>query len=382
LDEVFAYKTIKVVRMLDRRLGFVYYGIQLLIVVYILVFVFGINEGYLASEMALGQVYVRVMGATYAKIDGVNVPFDAHDLRTPSMENGALFVTTKIEAVKQTRNECVNPEYACAVDTECPMIEGVSTQKCDDGLCVMKGWCPGISNDASETSVMRMERPEDLIVWFRSAISFPVLLENTTFSSMNREEPTLEGEDGITDAWTLEQLLDMAGAPVTSVREDGALLNIQLTWECMIDSLGGCTTPKINVLRMDEGKVRGFSYFFPNYIFEPSLDVTKDVRILQKLTGVRVIVTAEGLGKKFSILATVLQLSSGLALLSLANIVTDFLMLRVMPERDHYRKYKEELTPDFSDLRDKVQENEGVRMKIRGLQNRYQVQPNASSKTV
>jgi hypothetical protein len=56
LDQVFAYKTIKVVKMQDRRLGFVFYGIQMLIILYICVFVFAINEGYLATEMALGQV--------------------------------------------------------------------------------------------------------------------------------------------------------------------------------------------------------------------------------------------------------------------------------------------------------------------------------------
>merc|ERR1712232_987597 len=99
LDEVFAYKTVKVVKMLDRRLGFLFYSIQLLIVLYIVVFVMIVNKGYLASELALGQVHIRMIGSTYAKVDGANVVYDAIDLRQPSIENGAVFVTTKIEAV-------------------------------------------------------------------------------------------------------------------------------------------------------------------------------------------------------------------------------------------------------------------------------------------
>ena len=45
------------------------------------------------------------------------------------------------------------------------------------------------------------------------------------------------------------------------------------------------------------------------------------------------------------------QISSGIALLWLANFAADFLMLHVLPERKHYRTYKQERTPDFSDLR-------------------------------
>ena len=34
-------------------------------------------------------------------------------------------------------------------------------------------------------------------------------------------------------------------------------------------------------------------------------------------------------------------------------------MLHVLPERKHYRTYKQERTPDFSDLRNKIAEVEG-----------------------
>eukprot|EP00299_Pterocystis_sp_00344_P010986 c5055_g1_i1.p1 GENE.c5055_g1_i1~~c5055_g1_i1.p1 ORF type:complete len:393 (-),score=129.10 c5055_g1_i1:125-1273(-) len=375
LDQVFAYKTIKMVRVLDRRLGFVFYGIQVMILIYIFIYVFAINKGYLESEQAIGQVHVKVMGATYSKVSGTNVAFDAHDLRTPSLENGALFIATKIEMVKQSRKTCPNPEYSCAVNGDCPVIEGISSQECEDGRCVMAGWCPGISPDSEETSIIRMERPEDLIVWFRSAIAFPKLLKNGTFSSMSREDPVLLEDEGDTDAWTLDQLLDLAGAPLSSVKEDGAMLDVRLEWDCYIDTLEGCTSPKAYVQRLDEGKVRGFSYYQPHYVHEPNLNIDRDIRILQKYTGVRILVASKGYGRRVSPQATILQLSSGLALLSLARIATDLLMLKVMPEKEHYRKYKEELTPDFSDLRDKVLENEGQRQKIRGQVNRYKAAP-------
>ena len=44
---------------------------------------------------------------------------------------------------------------------------------------------------------------------------------------------------------------------------------------------------------------------------------------------------------------------------------TDMTMLHVLPERKHYRTYKQERTPDFSDLRNKIAEVE-EKKKLRG----------------
>lgn len=313
------------------------------------------------------------MGSTYAKVGGSNVPFDSHDLRQPSIENGALFVITKIEAIKQQRGECGNPEYACAVASDCPIIDGISAQECDEGACVMKGWCPGLDPNADETMVVRIERPQDLVLWFRSAIAFPGLQPNVTFSSMNHEEPTFAEDNGETDAWTIKELLDIAEAPVRNIIEDGALINVRLEWDCEIDSGKGCAHPQAQVKRLDSGKVRGFSYYKPEYEREPTLNLAKDIRLLYKYTGIRILVSSKGDGKQFSITATILQFSSGLALLGLAKTITDACMLYVMPQKDHYRKYKEELTPDFSDLRDKISEDDGAQKRIRERQNRYAV---------
>ena len=63
--------------------------------------------------------------------------------------------------------------------------------------------------------------------------------------------------------------------------------------------------------------------------------------------------------------------SSGLLLLWLANFAADFLMLYVLPERRHYRTYKQERTPDFSDLRNKIAEVEGEKKKLRERKNRF-----------
>ena len=83
------------------------------------------------------------------------------------------------------------------------------------------------------------------------------------------------------------------------------------------------------------------------------------------------LISSRGEGKRVSISAIMLQISSGIALLWLANFAADFLMLHVLPERKHYRTYKQERTPDFSDLRNKIAEVEGEKKKLRDRKNRF-----------
>jgi hypothetical protein len=103
--------------------------------------------------------------------------------------------------------------------------------------------------------------------------------------------------------------------------------------------------------RLDSGG--GFSYMLPKYIRNPNLDIGQDiryvlngltvfklfqlffnvfhvhcVRMLHRYTGVRILVVAKGIGKAFSWQMTILQISSGLALLTVSALLTDVIMVR------------------------------------------------------
>ena len=83
------------------------------------------------------------------------------------------------------------------------------------------------------------------------------------------------------------------------------------------------------------------------------------------------LISSLGQGKRISLSAIMLQISSGIALLWLAGAAADFLMLYILPEAKHYRTYKQERTPDFSDLRNKIAEVEGEKKKLRDRKNRF-----------
>jgi len=139
-----------------------------------------------------------------------------------------------------------------------------------------------------------------------------------------------------------------------------------------VDSVGTCK-PSIQVSRMDlNERRRGFQYQYAHYYWPTAKkDGGTKTRDLYTVHGVRILLSSQGEGRKTSVSAIMLQISSAIALLWLSGYVADFLMLYVLPEKKHYRTYKQERTPDFSDLRNKIAEVEGERKKLRDRKNRF-----------
>ena len=127
---------------------------------------------------------------------------------------------------------------------------------------------------------------------------------------------------------------------------------------------------QVHVQRLDLSEyARGFSFQTSDHYTQAEGD--DDMRDLYTFKGVRLLLSSRGVGKKVSVAAIMLQVSSLIALMWLANYASDLMMLYVLPERKHYRTYKQERTPDFSDLRNKIAEVEGEKKKLRERKNRF-----------
>jgi hypothetical protein len=69
------------------------------------------------------------------------------------------------------------------------------------------------------------------------------------------------------------------------------------------------------------------------------------------------LIRSYGLAYKFSLFLTVLQISAGLALLKMANLLSDWIILYVYPiksKREEFAKLKTEESVDFSDKAYKI----------------------------
>jgi len=69
---------------------------------------------------------------------------------------------------------------------------------------------------------------------------------------------------------------------------------------------------------------------------------------MYRLYGLRIVAFSLGMGFKVSFAMIVLQISSAIALLGVAQTVADFFLEHVVPERRHYIQQKIEQTESFN----------------------------------
>merc|ERR1719171_2889634 len=96
-DVVFAYDTVREVKVLDRRLGLVYYIVLLLIIMYVVIYVFMIKQQYLDSEKTSGWTITKVVNPAH---DEEGNPWDIMDSVTNPGESGAVFIPTRVLVTK------------------------------------------------------------------------------------------------------------------------------------------------------------------------------------------------------------------------------------------------------------------------------------------
>lgn len=396
LDEIFSYNTTKEVRMLDRRLGMVCWVIRIIVLAYVVGYVFLVKEQYTEEEKSVGHAISSVNGTTYSRTNGVVRPWDVVDAVQPALENGAAFVSTMISVTAgQTIANFSNPQLPCTSHADCVKDLPLSYGQCVANQCEQYGWQPPYSDtDRTSTAVYELEGADTFGVWLRASIQFPTLDAARIFTTMDVTSPTAyaggsapgasvsdstststtigDGKSPAPDYFTVGELLSLAGTSYATIRDTGCTLAVTFLWDCFVDASDLCH-PKLQVSRVDlNERRRGFGYQYATYYAPvPAAAGGAETRDLYTVKGVRLLVSSIGKGRQISISEVILQISSGIALLWLAGFASDVLMLYVLPEKKHYRTYKQERTPDFSDLRNKIAEVEGEKKKLRDRKNRF-----------
>lgn len=340
-DEVFSYQTMKMVRIKDCRLGVLYLFLVSCVVLYILVIVFYIEGKHSLQDTGIGTVVVRYRGKTISN----GRVYDQADLRFPAIEPSGTFIMTKrITMMGQTVQSCVDMDFPART---CPCEEG---EQCSaDGYCETDSWCPSLGDrnalDPPEAArVERIDGLEHTKLTIMSGIAFPGI--GNYFYRTGMSKGAVNPFKNI----TLGELLAMAQPPVevSEIVDTGAVILLSLHWHC--DVLGECE-PEPEVRREDHGqgfvqkrarhrRVNGERFRDAYYIY-----------------GVRILVDSAGLGRQISFVMIIMQIGSGLALLSMASFLTDGLMLSNFyspVRRTAYYACKVRETRDYSDLQDRI----------------------------
>jgi hypothetical protein len=343
------YSTSKEVKLLDRRLGLLHLSIWSLILAYVVGARLIAEHGFLAVEESTGTVSARLQGVSYKLAPGGTQPADGATLVRPQGEADAIFLPTRVTTTAGQRlDNCTDPAQSCTVDIDCPRRPPLAYGLCEQGFCVSLGWCPHEQHDnpaISETTTL--QELDHLFVVLAADIAFPRLKGGRGFS-------TEDGRPART-RWSVAEIVRRSGATLTSAVEAGLLLSVVVKWNCDLNPSSRECLPGLLVYRI--GGDTGFTTQWADYYQQRDNhgQETAPVRDQHVARGVRLLFSSRGVGKRVDLYACVLQLFMALALLPIASTVTDTIMQNLFAERRHYREYKMETTPDFSDVRAKVE---------------------------
>lgn len=335
-DVILAYRTAKVVRILDRYLGLLYWFIVSLVVLYVVVFALMLGGKHTIKRAGVGTVVTKFHGKAF--FDGM--AYDDADLRYPEVEPAGAFIATRtVTQPDQAVGECVD------FDQECPCKGGEDA--CVDGFCKDVAWCPSlgpgnVEEVAKSSTPERMEGLEHTVLQLNGGIAFP-RIGNQFFVA----------EDNPVRVITLGDLLEKQAdppIPLADIIDTGAVVSVIFQWLCNVDMADGCEL-KVIVDRLDGG--RGFVTKRSKKWYDGSGKLHRDS---QMMYGIRLLVDSAGIGRQWDFKLVMIQLGSCLALMRTATMCADFIMLNLYPSHkaELYYKCKVKETKDYSDLKDRL----------------------------
>jgi hypothetical protein len=336
-DELFAYDTVKEVKVLDRRLGIVFYSVLLLILFYIVIYVFMIKKAYQDLEKTNGWVVAKVLNTAH---DEAFKPWDVYDAVTNPGEQGALFLPTRVLITRgQTQDGyCESPVHRCESKEDCDIGNAdLQKEECSNGFCMRRQWCPAEQLGAPVTE----EHYIDVLsyeVWFGTSLHYHKFMLDV--STTDELEP-FRYPHNTANTYPVHDMLRMANINPDDIKQYGAVLQSNNIFDCDLDD-------KVCQVRMEVVNVdteTGFNYV-QNHFYEDGGVPKRDT---YHYYGIRLVCFATGIGKVASFCNTVLQVSSAIALLACAQAAADVVLQNIVPERRHYIEKKILETEDFND---------------------------------
>ncbi|VUZ42135.1 unnamed protein product [Hymenolepis diminuta] len=327
------------------------------------------EKGYQAFDEATSGVTAKLKGIAFSNITGQNigaVVWDAADYVIPPQQRSAFFVMTNlISTPGQTLSICEESpdvsESICTSNNDCTsgriIMSGSgvqtgrcipSTRKANLSVCEIYGWCP------TENDVL----PDDFIL--QNAPNFTVLLKNSIefpryhvkrrnildwmdkrFLSNCRYNPHDERMK-YCPIFRLGDIMEYTGAENKNIWYKGGMVSIHIEWNCNLDYDENQCLPKYIFRRLDDFESpvgKGWNFRFSHHYLDNGIRK----RNLIKAYGIQFFITVYGKGGKFHFLTFSMNLGSGLALLGIATVLCDTIVLNITRKRDLYRNARVDL---------------------------------------
>jgi len=359
-DEVFAYDTIKVVRVKDRYLGILRILFLLSIFGYIVGYVLIYSKKYLSIEVPVGSIrtslqkesattypYKHPYCSQYEAANGGYSPYldvlnckvwDEFQTVFPAEVMNSIFVTTKISRQNQVAM-CQDITQPCA-----------------------RPWI-SVDNDSFylghvEAGTIKIEHS------MISRVNFQKSGNDPKYAGSNRDMTgklvDINGNTIATfgvgmDVMTVDLMLQAAGVNLSSVSDVVSDTGLPETYRFT----GTLLLFTIEYSNINSASTTEYTYSVSKF---PHSETTlhqilynadnSTIRQIYQRSGVKFFFRQTGQIGRPDMQTAIIQLVSALGLLSVATLVVELFMLYLLPHKKEYMKYKFKETEDFSDVRD------------------------------
>ncbi|KAM3867668.1 P2X purinoceptor 4b [Diretmus argenteus] len=372
LSSFFDYETPKTLVIQSKRLGCAFRFIQILTVLYVVGYVCVVQKGYQDTDSIISSVNTKVKGFALTNTSGLEPHlWDVADYVIPPQADHSFFVLTNvIVTANQTQSRCPelpNPSVICTDDCDCtegqsdPRGNGVKTGLCVNysdtvKTCEVMSWCP-LEIDTKLPEPALLAAAEDFTVLIKNSVTYSKfnfhgrnILPHITSSYLKKCEFN-RTTDPHCPIFRLKHIVSQAGEDFQTMAVKGGILGILIDWSCDLDWWAGKCYPKYSFRRLDNKSpdnnvAPGYNFRFAKYYKTPA---GEDTRTLIKAYGIRFDVIVFGTAGKFGIVPTIVNLGAALSFLSLAPVISDWVMLTCTRKRDYYNKNKTTYLSDSSE---------------------------------
>ncbi|XP_051032569.1 P2X purinoceptor 4 isoform X2 [Phodopus roborovskii] len=343
---LFEYDTPRIVLIRSRKVGLMNRVVQLLILAYVIGWVFVWERGYQETDSVVSSVTTKAKGVAVTNTSELGFRiWDVADYVIPAQ------IPDKTTVCKS--------DSSCITGSTGTHSNGIGTGRCvpfneSVKTCEVAAWCP-VENDVGVPTPAFLKGAENFTLLVKNNIWYPKfnfskrnILPNITTSYL---------KSCIYDAYTdpfcpifrLGKIVEDAGHSFQDMAVEGGIMGIQVKWDCNLDRAASLCLPRYSFRRLDTRDLEhnvspGYNFRFAKYY----RDLTgNEQRTLIKAYGIRFDIIVFGKAGKFDIIPTMINIGSGLALLGVATVLCDVIVLYCMKKRYYYRDKKYKYVEDY-----------------------------------
>lgn len=186
-------------------------------------------------------------------------------------------------------------------------------------------WSSSCFNSYERKLIMHLQ---DKYLWFE--------IENLSNCRFNPDDPA----DKYCPIFVLKDIVSGTGSRYDELSGQGGVIQIRIKWNCNLDLSVDKCLPEYSFKRLDSSTYKiskGYNFRYSRNFKDAN---GTEFRTLYKAYGIKFVISVSGQARKFAPVPFFTNVGSGLALLSIATVICDIVVLYMLKARALYKEKK------------------------------------------